>query len=270
MAALLPLLATVLGQPGGGQPMQSLDAVIMQVFDKDHSGSVSLKETDSTLTALGGMVGGMRSPGDDGGGPNEIEGMIQSAKDFAPTLFGLLDSDGSKTLDKKELLWVTKFQKALQSGGLRNLTRDVFAALDTDEDGSVTTAESEAEDVTQLAAIVELVQAVLPLPNLLVDTADAEQRDGLRKHLKTAMGMLDADSDGAVTKLEAGKAFKAFRVMFLKAAKNLREMGPMLAMFGGMDGGGMGGMGGMPGGMPGGRGGGRGRAAGRGKPKSEL
>ena len=217
MAALLPLLATVLGQPGGGQPMQSLDAVIMQVFDKDHSGSVSLKETDSTLTALGGMVGGMRSPGDDGGGPNEIEGMIQSAKDFAPTLFGLLDSDGSKTLDKKELLWVTKFQKALQSGGLRNLTRDVFAALDVDEDGSVTTAESATEDVAQLAAIVELVQAVLPLPNLLVDTADAKQRDGLRKHLFTAMAMLDADADGAVTKLEAGKAFKAFRVMFLKA-----------------------------------------------------
>ena len=245
--------------------MQSLDAVIMQVFDKDHSGSVTLKETDSTLTALGSMVGGMRSPGDNGG-PSEIEGMIQSAKDFAPTLFNLLDGDGSKTLDKKELLWVTKFQKVLQSGGLRNLTRDVFAALDTDEDGSVTTAESETEDVAQLASIVELVQAALPLPNLLVDTADAAQRDGLRKHLKHAMGMLDADSDGAVTKLEAGKAFKSFRLMFLKAAKNLREMGPMLAMFGGMEGGGMGGIGGMPGGS----GGGIGRAAGRGKPKSEL
>lgn len=254
--------------------MQSLDAVIMQVFDKDHSGSVTLKETDSTLTALGSMVGGMRSPGDNGG-PSEIEGMIQSAKDFAPTLFNLLDGDGSKTLDKKELLWVTKFQKVLQSGGLRNLTRDVFAALDTDEDGSVTTAESETEDVAQLASIVELVQAVLPLPNLLVDTADAAQRDGLRKHLKHAMGMLDADSDGAVTKLEAGKAFKSFRLMFLKAAKNLREMGPMLAMFGGMDGGGMGGMpggmpAGVPAGVPGGSGGGSGRAAGRGKPKSEL
>ena len=267
MASLLSLLATVLGQPGGGAPLQSLDAVIMQVFDKDHSGSVSLKETDSTLTALGGMVGGMKSPGDAGGGPNEIEGMIESAKQFAPALFGLLDSDGTKTLDGKELLWVTKFQKVLQNGALRNLTRDVFAALDADEDGSVTTAESETEDVAQLAAIVELMQAVLPLPNLLVDTADAEQRDGLRKHLKTAMGMLDADSDGGVTKLEAGKAFKAFRVMFLKAAKSLREMGPMLAMFGGMDGGGMGG---MPGGMPGGRAGGRGKPAKKRTAKTEL
>ena len=213
--------------------MQSLDAVIMQVFDKDHSGSVTLKETDSTLTALGSMVGGMRSPGDSGGGPSEIEGMIQSAKDFAPTLFNLLDGDGSKTLDKKELLWVTKFQKVLQSGALRNLTRDVFAALDTDEDGSVTTAESETEDAAQLASIVELVQAVLPLPNLLVDTADAAQRDGLRKHLKHAMGMLDADSDGAVTKLEAGKAFKSFRLMFLKAAKNLH--GHLVVIHGTMD-----------------------------------
>ena len=56
--------------------------------------------------------------------------------------------------------------------------RDVFAALDADEDGSVTTAEIATEDVAQLAAIVELVQAVLPLPNLLVDTAHAAQRDG--------------------------------------------------------------------------------------------
>jgi Ca2+-binding EF-hand superfamily protein len=250
---LLLAPALVLGQPGGGPPLQSLDAVVMQVFDKDHSGSVSPKEADSTLSALGGMVSGMKPPGEEGGGPSEIEGMIDSAKKFAPNFFALLDSDGSKTLNKDELKWITKFQKVLQNGELRNLTRDVFAALDADEDGSITAAESETEDQARLARVVELVREVFPLPNLLVDTADAEQSAVLRGHLKTAFGMLDVDSDGAVTKLEAGKAFKAFRQMFLKAAKTLREMGPMLAMFGGMD---------MPGemrtpGVPGGRGSGR-------------
>jgi len=253
MAALLSLLTPVLGQPGGGAPpLQSLDAVVMQVFDKDHSGSVSLKEAENTLTALGGMVSGMRSPGDDGGGPSEMEGMIKQAKEFAPNFFALLDSDKSTTLDGDELKWITKFQKVLQNGALRNLTRDVFAALDADDDGSLTTAESETEDAERLARVVELVQEVFPLPNLLVDTADAKQSTVLRTHLRTIASMLDGDADGAVTKLEAGKAFKAFRVMFLKAAKTLREMGPMLALFGGMDGG-------MPGGAPGGRGSGRGR-----------
>ena len=76
------LVAPTLAQKGAGMPPpQSLDVVIMQVFDKDHSRDISLKEADTTLTGLGAMVSGMRTPGEQGGAPNEMEGMITAAKE---------------------------------------------------------------------------------------------------------------------------------------------------------------------------------------------
>ena len=167
---------------------------------------------------------------------------------FVPEAIKLLDSDGSKGLDKSEVLWITKFAKTLRSGELKNLTRDVFEALDADGDDSLTASEVATDDEATLAKVVTLVHATLPLPNLLVDTADAEQRATLSKHLTSALAMLDGDGDGTATRAEAGAAFKSFRGVFLKAAKTLREMGPMLAMFGAMGDGGMGGMGGKGGG----------------------
>lgn len=236
----LLLAAQPLAQPGGGPgALQELHEVILQVFDKDHSGAVTASEVDTTLSAFGAMAAGMGEPGK---GPNEVEAMIESAKGFAPQLVQLLDGDGSGGLSKSELLWISKFQTVLKNGELRNLTRDVFMALDADSDDVLTADEAKTDDAETLAKVVALVQEVLPLPALMVDTADAEQRATLRKHLGRALEMLDADGDGVVVRKEAGAAFKKFRGMFLKAAKTLREMGPMLAMFGGMDGGG--GMGG--------------------------
>jgi len=227
-------------QPGGVPgALQELHEVILQVFDKDHSGAVTASEVDVTLSAFGAMAGGMGEPGN----PNEIETMIASAKEFAPQLVQLLDADGSSSLSKSELLWISKFQTVLKNGELRNLTRDVFVALDADGDDALTADEAKTDDALTLAKVVTLVQEVLPLPSLMVDTADAEQRATLRKHLSRALELLDADGDGVVVRKEAGAAFKKFRGMFLKAAKTLREMGPMLAMFG-MDGArGMGGAG---------------------------
>merc|ERR1719460_992827 len=101
--------------------------------------------------------------------------MIKKAKEFAPALFSLLDEDSSKTLNAKELVWITKFQKVLGNGELRNLTRDVFNALDADEDNSLTAQEVETDDAARLARVVELVQEAFPLPSLVVDTSDEAQ-----------------------------------------------------------------------------------------------
>lgn len=260
---MLALLALSLGQQPGGFE-QPLGQTIMQVFDKDKSGGITSAEVNTQLTMLAGMAGGM-----DGGGSgpgSEVAPMINAAKKFAPDLIKLLDSDGSEALDAKEVAWIEQFQTKLKSGVLRNLTRDVFAALDADADDALNADEIGTDDASRLASVVELVREAFPLPNLLVDTSDDAQRATLRKHLASALKLLDGDGDGIASRSEAGKAFKDFRTMFLKAARTLKEMGPMLAMFGGMD------LGDLktPGGMPPGMGGAAGGAKKRKPPKSEL
>jgi len=83
--------------------------------------------------------------------------------------------------------------------------------------------------------------------------------------VQEGLAWVDVDGNGSLDRKEVGKAYSAFKNYFLKGASTLQTMGPMLAMFGGMDAGGMpGGMGGMGGiggmgQMPRGRGRGRGR-----------
>ena len=119
-----------------GQPApQAIDEVVMQVFDKDHDSSVSLKEVTMTLdsfAAMGGMMGG--GPEAKAAGPSEIEQLINAAKKIAPALFELLDANSNGGLSAQELKSVARVQKALKSGAMRNLTRDVFAAVDADSD----------------------------------------------------------------------------------------------------------------------------------------
>lgn len=262
------------GQAAAPQP---LDQVIMQVFDKDHDGSCSLPEVMKSLTAFAGMAGGF---GDPNGGANQMEDMVNAAKNAAPTIFELLDADNSKGLTAKELVWVAKVQKGLKSGALRNLTRDVFDTVDVDADSVLSASEISAAADTEgeiLPKVVALVHEALPirksaeeLQQLLGKGAEKAVASGFS--LADAIKFVDDDGDGQIDRKEAGKAFKAFKDMYLKGAKALQEMGPMLAMFGGMEdgGGGGGGLGGLEGlmggmgGMPGGRGGGGGRGRGRG------
>ena len=72
------------------------------------------------------------------------------------------------------------------------------------------------------------------------------QRSAIVAAAQLGVKMLDSNGDGAIERKEAGKAVASVKKVFSKAINYLQTMGPMLAMFGGMDAGGMGGMGGMP------------------------
>ena len=128
------------GFNGQGMPTkpapQPLDQVLMQVFDKDMSKSVSEKEVLTALDSFAEMSG-MGAPPDSGGAPNQMEMLIKAAKRLAPSIFRILDADDSKGLSAAELKWVAKAQKAFNSGDMRNLTRDVFDTVDADHDDSL-------------------------------------------------------------------------------------------------------------------------------------
>merc|ERR1719502_383947 len=126
-------------RPAGGPAVQPLDAVALQVFDKDHDGKVTLPEVKKSLKAFAGMAGAFG--GDPSAGPNKMAQTVEAAERVAPALFALMDADDSKSLDAAELKWVAKVQKALKSGTLRNLTRDVFDTMDTDADSVLSEAE---------------------------------------------------------------------------------------------------------------------------------
>ena len=241
----------------GGQapPPQPLDQVLLQVFDKDNSDDVSMPEVSKSLDAFAAM-GGM---GAEPGKPSEVDALIQAAKNIAPTLFDLLDADGSRALDRKELKWVARVQKDLKSGALRNVTRDVFAATDANGDDALDEAELIAAanaDGDVLERIVQILHEAYPLrrdaPDLkkfLVKVGANIGEEGLRG----SAGWMDLDGDGKLDRKEVGKAYLTFKQLFLKGANTLQTMGPMLAMFGGFDPDSMGG------------GGGRGRGRGRGR-----
>jgi hypothetical protein len=238
------------GGPGGAP--QPLHDVLMMVFDKDHDGKVTMGEVTQTMGSLEALLS---EGGDPASGENPYLGMLQGAQAAAPHLFTLLDADASEGLTKAELKWVTKFQKALKSGAARNLTRDVFNAVDVDPtDDKLSAAEVAAlADAASpvLAAVADLVHAAFPLrrsaddlkgllKGLLLGTSGGGSKE--EELARSGIAFVDGNGDGFVDRKEAGKAFSAAKKSFLEVAKTVQQMGPMMAMFGG---GGMGGMGGM-------------------------
>ena len=81
------------GQPRPPAP-QPIQDVLMQVFDKDMSKAVTMDEATQTLDAFAAMGGAFQQPD---GGPNEIGSMIEAAKRLAPSMFALLDADGTQS-----------------------------------------------------------------------------------------------------------------------------------------------------------------------------
>ena len=111
----------------------------MMVFDKDKDHRVTMEEVESTMHVLRMIL----NEGDGEGGSHYLA-MLDGAQVAAPTIFAVLDSDQTGSLKSSELKWMTKFQKALKSGAMRNLTRSCFAALDVGPtDDKVSAAELE-------------------------------------------------------------------------------------------------------------------------------
>ena len=187
----------------------------------------------------------------------------------APQIFELLDSNNDKSLTKKELSYVTKFEKTLmKDGGMRDLLRDIMNMLDTNNDDLLSIDELvEAGNSDEiLSKVADRVHVLLPIRN-----SSTELHEFVKKTIESITGgessslsidkesiakgiaWIDDDNDQHISRKEIGKYYNIAGKKFLEVSKTIKQMGPMLAVFdgmqmngGGMGGAGMGGGGGRP------------------------
>lgn len=135
---------------GAGSPSPGpLHETIQAVFDTDKDGALSLDEIQSTLDGLAavaamGMAGGAAgAAGDSGNVASQLAARVRAAKDFAPMLVKWMDVDSDGALSQSELQWVTSAHARMKQS-LKELTRDIFDAMDADADDSISPQEIEA------------------------------------------------------------------------------------------------------------------------------
>ena len=186
----------------------------------------------------------------------------------APQIFELLDSNNDKSLTKKELSYVTKFEKTLmKDGGMRDLLRDIMNMLDINNDDLLSIDElvegSNSDEI--LSKVADRVHDLLPIRN-----SSTELHEFVKKTIESITGgesslsidkesiakgiaWIDDDNDQHISRKEIGKYYNIAGKKFLEVSKTIKQMGPMLAVFdgmqmngGGMGGAGMGGGGGRP------------------------
>ncbi len=239
------------------QPPPPLEEVVMQVFDKDHNGKITLEEMESVADQIVAMTSG-----GEGAENSESAIMVKQARKFCPTIFNLLDGNGDGKLVTSEVKVVGRLEKALKSGELRNMTRDIFDAIDNNSDNRLSASEIQAAMMpAMLSRLVGIVTEVLPLPALEAAVRNGDIHGPLSKQaedngsgphhgqdvISSGVRMLDTNNDGEIERAEAGKAYNKFKKTFLRASGLFVQMGPMLTMLS-MMGGGQGGGGGGGGG----------------------
>mmetsp|Transcript_5736 Transcript_5736/g.10324 ORF Transcript_5736/g.10324 Transcript_5736/m.10324 type:complete len:267 (+) Transcript_5736:80-880(+) len=236
-------------QPKSQQPLQPLGDVLHLVLDKDKDQKVTMDEVNSQMTMLE-----MLFQGGEGAEGEEYRQLLKGVKKAAPKMFQLLDSNGDAKLSKFEMTYMTKFEKSIKKkdGGLRELVRDVFGILDSDGDDQLSANEllegSKSSDV--IAKVTVRLHELFPLrktPQELEDFVKdtIESIGGVSKEsVAKGMAWIDDDGDGYIQRKEVGKYYNIAGTKFLEISKTIKQMGPMMAMFGGMDMGGGGGGGG--------------------------
>jgi len=213
------------GAAGNPEPAP-LDETLMNVLDKNHDGKVMLSEVNESLDGFAAMGAMGQEPGQ---GPSEVTLMLRAAKIGAPGIFKLMDADASGALTQDELKWVeTAYTAIATQGVLKKLVQDIFAAIDSDSDETMSEAEMRAAVESEtLDVLLGIIKAQLPIPALSAESSRAT----LQENFKEVVGHLDTDGDGAVERKEMLAAARAFKAMFMKGVKTVKEMGPMLAMF---------------------------------------
>ena len=244
IALLLASSDCAVGQGGGQQqrPLQPLGDVLHLVFDSNKDGKVSLDEVSVQINTLGMLFAG--AEGQQG---EDYRRILSGVKAAAPTIFDLLDGDSDQKLTKKELSYATKFEKSLKrDGGMRDFIREIFTTLDTSEDNELTAGEILAgcksdEVVTHLS---KKLHELFPLRNSPGDLegfvrstieslgGNALDEAGVIEGIK----WIDTDADGIVQRSEVGRYYNTAAMKFVEISKQVRQMGPMFAMLGGMDG----------------------------------
>mmetsp|Transcript_28288 Transcript_28288/g.31794 ORF Transcript_28288/g.31794 Transcript_28288/m.31794 type:complete len:257 (+) Transcript_28288:191-961(+) len=242
--ASLGVTIVVVAQP----PSQSLDDALSTIFDSNKDGLISKSELKKTMDMVAMMAGDSELTHD----ASEIEtrSIVDTALNAAPVIFEFLDSDSSNTLSRNELKWANTIKSGFLSGAMRNLTREVFAAINTNEDDFLDASELDtaaSTDSKVLSTIVGLVHTAYPVRKNVDDLKSMVQQgiSALNANGSSAsdgISYIDTNKDGKIDKKEAVKAYLDLKKKFLKAAKTIIQMAPMAAMMsgmGGMDGGGM-------------------------------
>jgi len=248
-SSLLLLAATFANGVLSQQPeLQDLGDVLHLMLDKDKDEKVTMDEVNSQMTMLGALFGK-----DEGQQGLEFKQLLDGVKSWAPSIFELLDANGDKGVSKSELKYATKFEKSVKKdGGLRDLVRDVFSILDSDGDDKLSVDEllegSKSSDVitkvtVRFHKLFPLRKTPEELEDFVKDTVESIGGNTLDKESVTNhMQWIDDDGDGYIQRKEVGKYYNIAGKKFITIAKTIKQMGPMMAMFGGMnDGGGNGG-----------------------------
>ena len=232
-------------------PAQPLGDVLHQLFDKDKNQKVSLEEVNSQLDMLELILnpaveaGGQDSNNDE---VNEYKQLLSGFKSATPTIFNLLDVNSDKSLSKSELAHVTKFEKALKKGGgMRELLRDLFSILDDNADELLSVDElvDGCGNDQVIAKILTRVHELFPLrtdadelKEFAMNSIESVIGDGAvvdKESVTKGMKWIDDDGDGHISKKEVGKYYNLAGKKFMEISKTIKQLGPMLAMFGGMD-----------------------------------
>jgi len=245
-ASLGVTVVVVVAQP----PSQSLDDALFTIFDSNKDGLISKPELKKTMDMVAMMAGDSELTPDASEEMIETRSIVDTALNAAPVIFEFLDSDHSNTVSRNELKWANTIKLGFLSGAMRNLTREVFAAINTNEDDFLDASELDtaaSTDSKVLSTIVGLVHTAYPVRKNVDDLKSIIQKgiSALGANGSSAsdgISYIDTNKDGKIDKKEAVKAYLELKKKFLKAAKTIIQMAPMAAMMsgmGGMDGGGM-------------------------------
>lgn len=226
------------------QPLRPIGDVLHLFLDKDKNQKVSMSEVDSQISMLEVLFQN-GAEGDEQG--EQYKKILKAVKAAAPTIFALLDSNSDEELSKSELKYVTKFENSLKKGGgMREFLRDVFSMLDVDGNDQLSADElfAASQSSTIISDVTVRFHTLFPLrgnPSELEEFVKKTivsfgGQDSLDKEsVEKGMKWIDDDGDGYINRKEVGKFYNIAGKQFMDTSKSIRQMGPMLAMFGGMD-----------------------------------
>eukprot|EP00586_Coscinodiscus_wailesii_P010158 CAMPEP_0172495240 /NCGR_PEP_ID=MMETSP1066-20121228/65435_1 /TAXON_ID=671091 /ORGANISM="Coscinodiscus wailesii, Strain CCMP2513" /LENGTH=203 /DNA_ID=CAMNT_0013266787 /DNA_START=199 /DNA_END=810 /DNA_ORIENTATION=+ len=183
-------------------------------------------------------------------GNDEYLQRLRYARGILPHVFQLLDANSDRSLTKKELSYVTKFEESMKKGGaLRGFLRDTFEILDTDRDdqwsvdelyAAIPAAHGSSESLSKIA---KKFHNIFPLRSTAAELEDfiltcfrsIGGGEWTKESVKKGMAVVDKDGDGLIQRKEVGKTYNEYGKEFLKMCTQIKTMGPMFAMFqGGM------------------------------------
>ena len=267
------MVAVAQQHPRQQPPVQSLGDVLHLVIDQNKDGTVTMTEVETHLAMLQGMFADTGGGGD--GAPTETldyEAAFHAVTRAAPIVFDLMDTNQDQGVSKTELKFATEFEKAIKpatntkTSKLKEFVRYCFETIDTDQDAQLSPAEllavlrsNEDDETTAVSQIARKLYELFPnlratataleefIASVLTSTMRTTRGEttggegGITlEEVTTGMHWIDTNQDGRIQRTEVGQAYNKFGKQFLELSKQIKTMGPLLAMMGG--GGGMGGM----------------------------